>query len=1046
MSKFDAKQIQILEPLFDNKVVLHFSFFANTFPIAYHYSLLLKQKGVNEDDFKNYIKPNDWNSDYPSKSNLSLFQQERDAAKADGEEVKWKYPKSIHVFYTSNVALKDMDKNPHEIITKSINGFEGKEGKKDILFSKYCPRFIFLNNNLYTRKLISTKSNVDSSQSYTIDSPQFKHFDSIKDQYCNLSEVLLQAKSDGIEKLCIYTEIINEAREIFEKYEEWDKSIIYYDSTNISSLNFEDNQKNESKTLDIYFYGAPTSFLFLERTKRFIPLILDKADIAINTIAFVHYNSQKYNSEDAIIKEIEQALTSYHTDLYRMALSPLGMENLNNTRLAYNKYARLIRSDSYFFTPESFVNCIALHDAESQTEISKNFSKPTESVDNKKSGNKNNVHVHFGAGQLGIGLVLPLFKPDANSENRLIVIQKYREEWSKKINLGLPYITLSNVEKWKLKFDLIRLTKTINEFDVTNDSFYLFDNLEHVKPILKQATSISYSLGNVDVEKEFLEFISKLDYSEKLLIFPFENNPYGSNEDKKENKLNYELIFANNPKVKYIKLKADRICLERAFKMNNNVHVDCENHVEVVLNIGQAEVNNLFDLSKYNERQLIFTDNSKKYNFLSDRKKFLVNELHFFLAVYGYQFLLSKGITHWESQYVTIIQSALKTDPNFKIPIETFIRLQIIRLLISPNRYSNEILQKEYNLDEYNDEIIYEHLLKYAKNVAERFNASKEDSMLRIFNPSNAEKVKSKYIDIIGSIDDFLNENKDNIENLPMASAGTFKEYKELVNDVKLKIENILFSRILNFNTEVESKEKEQVEKQIELDIFDTKIKSLLNKNENILIAFDLDGTLFKAKEVFLPAINYLLTQNKIAKSEDELLSIVGMPKDEFEDWKKSLILTTSFKDFENELFRLELQNIKSQGELFEGVIETLQVLKKQGYTLAICTNARKEYLDSVIARCNLSDVFDSDNILYPKKIESYLTKTNLLQQLKSKYKPITCYMIGDRKYDLKAAEDSNYEFVGALYGYAPDEINGKSKHNINSFKELSSIIQKTAI
>jgi hypothetical protein len=133
--------------------------------------------------------------------------------------------------------------------------------------------------------------------------------------------------------------------------------------------------------------------------------------------------------------------------------------------------------------------------------------------------------------------------------------------------------------------------------------------------------------------------------------------------------------------------------------------------------------------------------------------------------------------------------------------------------LISPNRYSNETLKDEYKLEEYNVEIIYEHLLKYAKNVAERFNASKEDSMLRIFNPSNAEKVKSKYIDIIEKIDKFLNEYKDSIEIMPMASAGTFKEYQELVNDVKLKIENILFSRILNFNTEVEVKEKEQIEK-----------------------------------------------------------------------------------------------------------------------------------------------------------------------------------------------------------------------------------------
>ena len=71
-----------------------------------------------------------------------------------------------------------------------------------------------------------------------------------------------------------------------------------------------------------------------------------------------------------------------------------------------------------------------------------------------------NVHVHYGAGKLGIGLVLPLIKPNTTVTTQLLVIQKNRDEWNKKIRTDLKEITLSNTDAddWQLSLSLKKLS------------------------------------------------------------------------------------------------------------------------------------------------------------------------------------------------------------------------------------------------------------------------------------------------------------------------------------------------------------------------------------------------------------------------------------------------------------------------------------------------------------------------------------------------------------------------------------------------------------
>lgn len=853
MNQFDKTQIDFLRPLVaeDACVVLHFSFYANTFPIAYHYNLLLEEKfsnlseGKREIEIAKYLKPHDWSLTFPSVSNEEIYKLETKVLKRN----KWDKPDHINLFYISDIKYTTarLEKlNPYLKLEKAKKFFKEYEKIDSFLFTEYSPRFVFLNNNLYTKSLLRNCNAVTNSRKkIEHDDYEFRIFENIKNEYVHLDKIINQAKDDGITSLNIYTETYNEAQDIIEEYAaNYNLKTRFYNKANISSLDLGENHKNESKSLDIYFYGAPTSFHFLKRTERFIPVLLspDFKSTNISTKACLHYNKGKYLSDNRIEK-ITEGLKKYHQMLFDTAISPKGSELLNNVRLAYNKYARLVRNDSFFYRPQSFANCIALHNNYTQEDVgtlesfvNKDLQQKQESTVLTKATLSKNIHFHYGAGKLGIGLVLPLIKWDESANhNKLIVLQKNKDEWAKKIQPDNPtvrFISKSNEHEWKQDFVLGN-----PDFSTNENNLVLFKELTDIKQLLAKATSISYSLNNAEVEKDFLSLLTEVNFeNNQVLLFPFENTPFDKKiNDKETGKQISErrMILERQPKISEVMLKADRICFSREISIENTVTVTNESHVEVVLNIDKDSTNNLFDITKNEKTELIFVSPSelKRFNFLSDRKKYLVNELHFILAVYGYDYLISKRITHWENQFITIIQSALTSDPEYKIPINAFIRLQIMRMLLSDD-YNVEIIAKEYQIDESDKELICESLLKYADVVKKRFSESEEDQVSRVFNSIDIQAVEKKYDKIINVIEGFLEKKQTEIESLNINRFGTFLEYKTLIEDVKERIQNVFQANINNNKRDEENMKKLQNEKNLEYEKYKSRIDNLINKRK----------------------------------------------------------------------------------------------------------------------------------------------------------------------------------------------------------------------
>ena len=203
------------------------------------------------------------------------------------------------------------------------------------------------------------------------------------------------------------------------------------------------------------------------------------------------------------------------------------------------------------------------------------------------------------------------------------------------------------------------------------------------------------------------------------------------------------------------------------------------------------------------------------------------------------------------------------------------------------------------------------------------------------------------------------------------------------------------------------------------------------------LIIFDMDGTLFKTESVDVKAFNDALVQvGQAPKSREDILSHVGKPFDQLctdilgsDDEKLR-------KEFVEHVSKNEAKEIDALGELYDGVDEMLNHLKKQMYTLCICTNGNREYVELISEKFNFNVVFS--DILFSKKNR---TKAQAVLELKNKYKAETFVVVGDRIHDFDAAKQHGGISIGVSYGYGGEEVR-EADYAADSAAEVQSIIE----
>ncbi|MDC3220566.1 phosphoglycolate phosphatase [Flavobacteriales bacterium] len=195
------------------------------------------------------------------------------------------------------------------------------------------------------------------------------------------------------------------------------------------------------------------------------------------------------------------------------------------------------------------------------------------------------------------------------------------------------------------------------------------------------------------------------------------------------------------------------------------------------------------------------------------------------------------------------------------------------------------------------------------------------------------------------------------------------------------------------------------------------------------LIIFDFDGTLIDSIPDLTLALNRVLARYQLPTLTVEQASpFVGNGARLL--LHRALVHAKGSKDISNDLFEDALnvyhaaykENTCVHTYLYPGVFETLESLKRKGYTLAICTNKPFDYIEPILEKLEIKSFFKywiGEDSLCEKK-PSAIPLLHLAD--KTNISVDKCLMVGDSKNDILAAKNAGMQSVGVTYGYNYNE------------------------
>lgn len=207
----------------------------------------------------------------------------------------------------------------------------------------------------------------------------------------------------------------------------------------------------------------------------------------------------------------------------------------------------------------------------------------------------------------------------------------------------------------------------------------------------------------------------------------------------------------------------------------------------------------------------------------------------------------------------------------------------------------------------------------------------------------------------------------------------------------------------------------------------------MVNPNEVSILIFDLDGTISQSdKATFLVMKRAFLDMGiKESLTEEDVRKNLGEPTDRF---FKNLLGPDYAPQWEEVAEKYDPM-IPEFATVFPGVVETLDILKKRGYKLVLCSNCGKEYFDSTLSNLNIRQYFDYAEC----HGENNLSKSEMVRKIIDKFPGLKSAVIGDKMYDIEAARENNALSVGVLYGYGKNEPK-EADITINKFPQLLEI------
>ena len=200
-------------------------------------------------------------------------------------------------------------------------------------------------------------------------------------------------------------------------------------------------------------------------------------------------------------------------------------------------------------------------------------------------------------------------------------------------------------------------------------------------------------------------------------------------------------------------------------------------------------------------------------------------------------------------------------------------------------------------------------------------------------------------------------------------------------------------------------------------------------------ILFDMDGTLVNSYEGIYNSYEYAFKKMNIEfKGKEFVENAIGAPLiltlENLCNMKKDEILKAVeyYRNYYNE-------KGKSQVKAYNGIKETLEKLKNNGYLLGVATLKRENFAKEILKNLNLLSNFD---IVCGMDEKDSLTKADIIKNCISELniKKEEAILVGDSEFDLKGAKEAGVDFLALTYGFGFRDREKLNKFNIEIFAE----------
>lgn len=201
-------------------------------------------------------------------------------------------------------------------------------------------------------------------------------------------------------------------------------------------------------------------------------------------------------------------------------------------------------------------------------------------------------------------------------------------------------------------------------------------------------------------------------------------------------------------------------------------------------------------------------------------------------------------------------------------------------------------------------------------------------------------------------------------------------------------------------------------------------------------IIFDLDGTISKSAPGILNAFEFALEKMGKSYDRENLYKYIGPPlRDSFVKELGEDMADEGANFYRDYYFKKGL----FETSIYDGVRDLIEDLYKDGYNIYLATSKGEESSKKILDHFGILDYFSyisgsSNNKNTKKKVIDHLLNENNLKICES-------IMIGDRSYDIEAANELDIKTIAVTYGYGKVDEFGKANFIANNPLEIKKII-----